>query len=365
MSLTRQTRNYFFSSPSGSAYHLFTTGNTPNETTFRKLFNSIGFIGASEDYSSTLQAGFIKIESDANVKTRTDNMGTGSPYAVQPYQLPNLEGSGGTEVISGGAVIQEGGLKMQAVDKAVGSKSRTNFRIELDLNNLTTESGVDPSNDLMVFIDATASYAARKYTITAVTTKAVGVKTSSFNIVPYDATILALVDFTGLTLKKDASRTISIANGTTVGNDLTVKSGAATSGVGGILYLQGGAGASGGAGGAAYLQGGAGATAGTGGAISIIGGSSASGTGGAVFIDGGNGATDGDVAIASQYGKVGIGGEAHATAILKVTGAMVVTSTVTISSVTHETTDVDKFLVVDSNGEIKYRTGAEVASDIA
>ena len=41
-----------------------------------------------------------------------------------------------------------------------------------------------------------------------------------------------------------------------------------------------------------------------------------------------------------------------------------VKTTLRLNSVANETSDPDKFLVIDGSGDVKYRTGAEVASDI-
>ena len=41
-----------------------------------------------------------------------------------------------------------------------------------------------------------------------------------------------------------------------------------------------------------------------------------------------------------------------------------VKTTLRLNSVANETSDPDKFLVIVGSGDVKYRTGAEVASDI-
>ena len=50
---------------------------------------------------------------------------------------------------------------------------------------------------------------------------------------------------------------------------------------------------------------------------------------------------------------------------LQMSGSLAVTGSVNISSVVNAGTDTDKFLVLDSNGNVDFRTGAEVLSDIA
>jgi len=50
---------------------------------------------------------------------------------------------------------------------------------------------------------------------------------------------------------------------------------------------------------------------------------------------------------------------------LAMSGSLSVTGSLNISSVVNAGTDTDKFLVLDSNGNVDFRTGAEVLSDIA
>ena len=49
---------------------------------------------------------------------------------------------------------------------------------------------------------------------------------------------------------------------------------------------------------------------------------------------------------------------------LQMSGSLAVTGSLNISSVVNAGTDTDKFLVLDSNGNVDFRTGAQVLSDI-
>ena len=49
---------------------------------------------------------------------------------------------------------------------------------------------------------------------------------------------------------------------------------------------------------------------------------------------------------------------------LQMSGSLAVTGSLSISSVVNAGTDTDKFLVLDTNGNVDFRTGAEILSDI-
>jgi hypothetical protein len=49
---------------------------------------------------------------------------------------------------------------------------------------------------------------------------------------------------------------------------------------------------------------------------------------------------------------------------LQMSGSLQITGSLSVSSVTNAGTDTDKFLVLDTNGNVDFRTGAEVLSDI-
>jgi len=49
---------------------------------------------------------------------------------------------------------------------------------------------------------------------------------------------------------------------------------------------------------------------------------------------------------------------------LQMSGSMAITGSLNISSVVNAGTDTDKFLVLDTNGNVDFRTGAEILSDI-
>jgi len=50
---------------------------------------------------------------------------------------------------------------------------------------------------------------------------------------------------------------------------------------------------------------------------------------------------------------------------LQMSGSLTITGSLNISSVANAGTDTDKFLVLDTNGNVDFRTGAEVLSDIS
>ena len=50
---------------------------------------------------------------------------------------------------------------------------------------------------------------------------------------------------------------------------------------------------------------------------------------------------------------------------LQMSGSLGITGSLNVSSVVNAGTDTDKFLVLDTNGNVDFRTGAEVLSDIA
>ena len=49
---------------------------------------------------------------------------------------------------------------------------------------------------------------------------------------------------------------------------------------------------------------------------------------------------------------------------LQMSGSLAITGSLNISSVVNAGTDTDKFLVLDTNGNVDFRTGAEILSDI-
>ena len=98
--LTRYTRASFFG-PRGLMYSLFSMRNKPTEGTFKKLFQSIGFITEADDTSTTTKQGFVKLALDTDITSRdstpdTDNMSK----VVRPHQIPIVDVKGGNNALS-------------------------------------------------------------------------------------------------------------------------------------------------------------------------------------------------------------------------------------------------------------------------
>lgn len=62
--------------------------------------------------------------------------------------------------------------------------------------------------------------------------------------------------------------------------------------------------------------------------------------------------------------NIGIGGAVNVLYKVTINGNTLASGTLNIGTVTNANTDTDKFLVLDTNGTVRFRTGAELASDI-
>ena len=88
--MTQRKKSYFFSSVLGSMGRLFRTGNRPNETAFKDLFDSVPFKSDSDDTATESNAGHVKLASNDNVFDRED-ISSGHSKVVRPGSLPAVD----------------------------------------------------------------------------------------------------------------------------------------------------------------------------------------------------------------------------------------------------------------------------------
>ena len=288
----QRQRTYFFDGPKTTAGFKFNSQNIPQESTFRDLLDSIPFKAENGDYATETIQGLVTLSTAVVSKART-----GAGVAL-PAHLPALTyGGNNTELLTPASPQSYQGIKITAIDKTY----RLDYQVDFDPYSLTAKTSVVDA-DSVVIVDSADSNKPKQITIANIKTGIGGVWSRTGTVLsPKNAGDSLdmgayLINAGGLTLYPAASASIVPLNRTDdVGTDVKISGGVPSS--------------------ASVLHGGS---------VYIFGG------------DGSNGGTIGNVSLAyngtTAKGKVGIGGGADSSFILKAYGNANITGTLTVGS---------------------------------
>ena len=322
--MAQRTKSWFFETPESTSYSRLSKNNKPSKSTFYDVLDSVCLKVEDGDTAALTQQGLVKLATDANVKTRTSASSGTKQTVVRPHQLAMLTLGDDTEAtIAAGAQTYEG-LKLTGVSKTVGSDQRLNFKLEFDPNSLSTATPV-AATDYFIFEDADDSNAPKKALISALSSLMGGYwSLTSTNLSPtsdtYDLKLLKDMFFDGVS---DAYLFVD-ADASGDGHDLYIHSGNAGGAAfnGGDIYLYGGVKTGAGADGNTYL-----------------------------LYNG-----------ASTVGKMGIGGAADTSYLIKVHGGVWATGKCKVG--TGGSGAVTHTAMLDTDGEILIKTTKEMMDEV-